>query len=381
MAEPDSFDEAGLLDGLSGAAYDERLDLLRYLREEFGMSDEAMRQSTQAGTIVLAAAGRKVGVGERYSAADISRLAEIDVNLWTSLVRASGLPAPIDPAAIAYSETHLEAARSIQAFIVAGVQADQLVNVARVLGRGLSQAADMMRQTVMEIAIAPGVSETQLATTYASTTEGLTPMLGPLLEQMLRLHLHNAVRDEIVTETERRDGALPGAREVSVAFADLVGFTKLGEQLAPADLEQVADRLVALTGQVIDPRVRLVKSVGDAVLLVSPEPAALVETAFALLELIEEQGNDFPQVRIGLAHGEAMGRGGDWFGRPVNLASRITGVARAGSIVADAALHHAMEDDATVVWSSVGERRLKGIKAPVRLYRARRPKPPGSSKR
>ncbi|MDO9352342.1 MAG: adenylate cyclase regulatory domain-containing protein [Solirubrobacteraceae bacterium] len=380
MADPDTFDDAGLLDGLSGAAYDERLELLLALREEFGMSNEALRQSTQAGTIVLAAAGRKVGFGDRYTAEDIARLSGLDLHVWTSLVRASALPSPIDLTEVAYSETHLETARTIQRFVTAGVQPEQLINVARVLGRGLAQAADMMRQTVMELAIAPGVSEAQLARTYAATTEGLTPLLGPLLEQMLRLHLHNVMRDEIVTDVERRDGAMPGARPVGVAFADLVGFTRLGEQLAPADLEQVADRLVVLTGQVIDPRVRLVKSVGDAVLLVSPDPAGLVDTALALLELVEEQGDDFPQVRIGLAYGEAMGRGGDWFGRPVNLASRITGVARAGSIVADAALHAELTDDSAVHWSSVGERRLKGIKAPVRLYRARRPKLDGTGR-
>lgn len=372
VAEPVPLSETGLLDGLSGAPYEERLELLQWLRDTYHLSDESLMQSTANGTIVLAAAGRTVGMGERYSAHDVARLTGLDAETLTELVRASGLPTPPDLDAIHYSETHLETARSIALFVQAGLGADQMADISRVLGRGLAQAADLMRQTVMEIVIAPGMTERQLAETYAATSGGLAPMLGPLMEQMLRLHLFNAVRDEIVTDEERRIGALPGARDVSVAFADLVGFTKLGEQLAPGDLEQVADRLVTLTGQVIDSRVRLVKSVGDAVLLVSPDPAALAETAFSLLSVVDEQGNDFPQVRIGLAHGAAVSRAGDWFGRPVNLASRITGVARAGSVVADAALREAIGDDPGVAWSSIGERRLKGIKAPVRLFRARR---------
>lgn len=371
MAAPVPLDDTGLLDGLSGEAYDQRRELLQWLRDEYALADDVMAQSTANGTIVLAAAGRAVGMGEIYSARDVARLTGLEPEALTELVRASGLPTPVDLDTIHYSETHLETARSIANFVQAGLAPEQMTDISRVLGRGLAQAADLMRQTVMEIAIAPGVTEKQLAETYAATASGLAPMLGPLMEQMLRLHLFNAVRDEVVTDEERRLGALPGARDVSVAFADLVGFTKLGEQLSPGDLEQVADRLVTLTGQVIDPRVRLVKSVGDAVLLVSSEPHALALTAFRLLQVVDAQGNEFPQVRIGLAYGPAVSRAGDWFGRPVNLASRITGVARAGSVVADAAFREAMGADTTVAWSSIGERRLKGIKAPVRLYRAR----------
>jgi adenylate cyclase len=160
---------------------------------------------------------------------------------------------------------------------------------------------------------------------------------------------------------------------VAVAFADLVGFTKLGEQLPPDELERVAERLVVLTAEVVEAPVRLIKSVGDAVLLVAPDPQALLDVTFDLLELVEQQDRDFPQARIGVAYGPAVARAGDWFGRPVNLASRITGVARAGSVVGDRAFHDAVGDWDGAIWSSVGDRRLKGIASSVRLYRARRP--------
>lgn len=371
MSPDDSFAADGLLDGLSGAALAQRIELLRWLTDEYQLPLDAMRQSTRNGTIVLAAAGRDLGTGEVYSANDIAGLTGLDPEVLSDLVRAAGLPAPPDFDAIQFGETHLEVAQAIKRFLDAGLQREQLLNMARVLGRGLSQAADLMRQTVMELAIAPAMSERELAASYAATTQGLAPMLGPLMDQMLRLHLHNAVRDEVVTDAERHAGELPGARDVSVAFADLVGFTKLGEQLPPTELERVAGRLVTLTGEVLDPAVRLVKSVGDAVLLVSPDPLALARTSFGLIEHVEDQGPGFPQVRIGLAYGPAAARAGDWFGRPVNLAARITGVARAGSVVADAALRTEIGDDRGVTWSNVGERRLKGIKAGVRLYRAR----------
>ncbi len=371
MSDEEDFAADGLLDGLDGTAREERVELLRWLRDDYRISREAMRQSTDNGTIVLAASGRTLGTGERYSANDIARRTGLDADLLTALLRAGGLPAPSDYDAIQYGETHVEAARSIKQFVDAGVNPEQMLNLARVLGRGLAQTADLMRQTVMELAISPGMSERQLASQFAGTSQGLVPMLGPVLDQLLRLHLHNAVRDDMVTDDERRAGELPGARDVAVAFADLVGFTKLGEQLPPTELERVAERLVLITGDAIDPSVRLVKSVGDAVLLVSSEPAALARTAFGVLERVEDEGPDFPQVRIGLAHGPAAARAGDWFGRPVNLASRITGVARAGSVVADTAAREAIGDDAGVQWSTVGDRRLKGIRSAVRLFRAR----------
>ena len=62
-------------------------------------------------------------------------------------------------------------------------------------------------------------------------------------------------------------------------------------------------------------------------MLVSPEPDALLDAALALVEAADEEGEGFPLLRAGVATGEAMARGGDWFGRPVNLASRITAVA------------------------------------------------------
>src|SRR5205085_2054057 len=85
----------------------------------------------------------------------------------------------------------------------------------------------------------------------------------------------HAVGTEAIGADERAAGALPAAREVGVAFADLVGFTALGEELPPAALGEVAERLGVLAADRAQPPVRLVKTIGDAAMLVSPDPAAL----------------------------------------------------------------------------------------------------------
>ena len=361
-----------LLDGLEGAAREERVELLRWLREERGVDEDDVRRAAQNGTLVLLGASRALGASERYRAREIVGETGLPLELWLAIGRASGLGRPVDLDVPSFGAVDLEAARTTRRFLDAGVGEDQLVATTRVLGRGLAQTAELMRQTVMELALTPGVSEQQLAATYADLADNLVPLVGPLVDQMLRIQLNSAVREEIVTAAERAAGALPGARDVSVAFADLVDFTRLGEQLPPDELERVAERLGHITLKVVEPPVRFVKSIGDAVLLISPDPVALVATAQALLDAADAEGEDFPQLRVGIASGPAVSRAGDWFGRPVNLASRITTVARAGSVVADPATRKAVGDAAGVQWSSIGERRLKGVPSPVRLYRARR---------
>ena len=118
---------------------------------------------------------------------------------------------------------------------------------------------------------------------------------------------------------------------------------------------------------------RLVKTIGDAVMLVSPEVEPLLDVALELVRTADEQGEDFPQLRAGVAAGPAINRGGDWYGHTVNVASRVTGIARAGSVLCTEPMREAA--DGGWRWSFAGERKLKNVREPVKLYRAR-PEPP-----
>ena len=170
-------------------------------------------------------------------------------------------------------------------------------------------------------------------------------------------------------------GALPGAREVTVCFADLVGFTRLGEQVAPDELGRVAHRLVELTAERLRGDVRLVKTIGDAAMLVGPDAHAMLALALDLVDAADAEGEDYPQLRVGMASGAALSRAGDWYGRPVNLASRLTAFARRGSVVATGELREYARAD--VRWSFAGNRRFKGVAGEVAVYRVRRTSPSG----
>ena len=97
----------------------------------------------------------------------------------------------------------------------------------------------------------PGATELEIAKESGSVGGQVGPMLGPMIEEVLLLQLRHSIETEAVNATERAEGQhLPGARLVTIAFADLVGFTRLGEAVPPEELEQLSQRLADLTREV-----------------------------------------------------------------------------------------------------------------------------------
>ncbi len=306
---------------------------------------------------------------ERYTAGEIAAMSDVDADFLIAARRAMGLPIPEQDEAV-YTAAELESARMIHVARDAGLTDEDVLDLLRVLGRGLSQIAETLRTLPLKLVLEAGISEPELANRYAQAAGALYPLVNPLVESVLTLHLKHATQSTVISELERSGGQLPGSREVSICFADLVGFTRLGEEVAADELGRLAVRLEALAGDVAEPPVRLVKTIGDAAMLASPEPEPLLGAALSLIDAADAEGEEFPQLRAGAAIGQALPRAGDWFGRPVNLASRITSVARPGSLLVERELRESVTEGYR--WSYAGERRLKGIRGGVPLFRARR---------
>ena len=362
------FEAEGLLDGLEGRQREERLVLLRKLVAE-GVPLSELRRTTASGTIVYLPADRVIVSPERYTAAEVVSLTGIEDEFLARIRRAIGLPIPDSDEAV-FTEAEVETIKQIHIARAAGISDEELLDLLRVLGRGLSQVAEVLREVPLKLVLQAGMSEAELAQEFALAAEQLYPLVDPLVSNVLALHMRHATQSTVVSELERSGGQLPGSREIGVAFADLVGFTRLGEEVPPDELGRLAVRLEALASEVASPPVKLVKTIGDAAMLTSPEPDALLGATLSLIDAADAEGEDFPQLRAGAAVGQALPRAGDWYGHPVNLASRITQVARPGSVLADRDLREAAGE--AYYWSYAGERRLKGIRGPVRLFRARR---------
>jgi len=366
--EPIDFVAEGLLDGLDGEQRTERLALLEQLVAD-GVPLSELRRTTASGTIVYLPADRVIVGSERFTSAEVAEMSGVEPDFLVAARRAMGLPIP-GPDEAVYTAAELESARMTHVARDAGISDDDLLDLLRVLGRGLAQAAETMRALPLKLVLEPGMSEAELARGYAQAAAGLYPLVDPLVSSLLALHLRHATQSTVVSELERSGGLLPGSREVAVCFADLVGFTRLGEELPPDELGHLAARLEALATESAHAPVRLVKTIGDAAMLASPEPGPLLDAALELIDAADAEGEDFPQLRAGVALGRALPRAGDWFGRPVNLASRITAIARPGSVLAEREVRESARE--AYGWSYAGERRLRGIREPVALFRARR---------
>ncbi|MEI6252175.1 MAG: adenylate/guanylate cyclase domain-containing protein [Mycobacteriaceae bacterium] len=365
-----SFDveSSGLLDGLTGEARGQRAGLIPWLLEQ-GITVEEIRGSFAP---MLLPARRALGDDGSYvSARQISDEVGLDVEQLMRFQRAAGLPQVEDPDAPVFMRPDGDTAVHIKRFLDLGIDPDQMLAVVRVLAEGLSRAAEEMRSAALRAVLHPGVSELEIAQASQVLVSVAAPLIGPMIQDMLLLQLRHTVEAEAVNAGERAEGVpLPGARMVGAAFADLVGFTRLGEELPPEDLEQLANRLAGLAREVVVAPVRFIKTIGDAVMFVSPDTSALLDVVLALIEAAAAD-EALPRLRAGVAYGSAVSRAGDWFGSPVNLASRVTSVARPGAVLAAESARAEIGDDERFGWSFAGAKRLKGVADDVLLYRAR----------
>ena len=373
MAEAPDFAAEGLLDGLDDEREREaRLDLLRQLHSE-GVSLDELREAVGEQRLALLPVER-VFTGEAlYTVEDLAKESGLGADFIHRMRRAWGLPVP-DREARVYGESDLEAARGAAAFAAAGIPEETSVEIQRVLGAAMARVAEAIRAATAEALIQPGDTELDFGVRLGGFASFASENLGDWLSYVLEQHLLEQVRGDIITQAELHSGSvIPGAQDVGVAFADLVGFTRLGERRSVDELGAVAERLAEIASDLAEPPVRLVKTIGDAAMLVSPEAAPLLEATLALVAAAEEESDEFPQLRAGVSFGPALGRRGDWYGHTVNVASRVTGVARPGSVLATEPVHDALSE--RYRWSFAGQRKLKNVREPVKLYRARRPEP------
>ena len=368
MAADADFEALGLLDGLEGDARQERVDLIVWLLDR-GFELDHIRGSV--GAPLNLPSSRVIGDdGTSVSARDICQSAGIDLAFLQRIHRAIGLPRIDDPDAPNLSRADGEAAAQARVILDLGIDPEDVIAVLRVMSESLGHTAAVMREAALKSILKPGATEIEVAEAIEVLALRAAPTFGPMMEALLRLELRRSFAIEAVTAAERAAGILPGARPVTVCFADLTGFTMLGEALPPEDLERVANRLAELAHDVSSVPVRFVKSIGDAVMLVSFEPTPLVDVVLDLADAAA--ANDLPPLRIGIASGCAVSRAGDWFGSPVNVASRVTAAAGPGAVLATASTRDAIGTAGDFQWSSIGARQLRGVSGEVKLFRVQR---------
>jgi adenylate cyclase len=362
--EEREFAAAGLLDGLEGSERESRVRLLQRLDAD-GCSLDELRAASEAGRLPLLPVERLLARRRRHSMADAAFAAGLTDEFTAGNHRSLGLPLP-DPREPVYDEDHIENLRTLRGMLDLGISEEDIHLMGRVLGQSSHRTAQAVTDILSRALLRPGDTEDDLGLRLADLAEAMLPLLDRLTGAVLRLHLLDVVQREAVMRVERDTGQLAGAHDMSVAFADMAGFTALSERVAIESLGELAARFEALVTGVAEPPVRLVKVLGDGAMFAAEDAAALVAAQLDLVAAAKAE--ELPPVHAGIAHGPALHSAGDWLGRTVNLASRLCAAAPPRTVLATREVRAACGD--AFRWEDAGTYELRGIAEPVPALRA-----------
>ena len=367
--------DAGMLGELRGdqldrSAFDRAALIDMALRS--GADERALMRAAARGNLVWAAMESVLTAGGPMTGLQAADAAGIDMDRLEAVWRALGLPTG-DLSAAAFDRRDVHVLRTVDALSVVFSDEDR-AEAASVIGRAMAEVAnamvDIFRRRLAEPLLEAGGTETDVVVRLAAIRDLLVPTLAPLLEVALERHLESAIRSELSVRMEDLVEPGSGHRVMSIGFADLVGFTSASERLSASEvrtlassLHRIAERAVAEHGG------RIVKGIGDAVMFSAPGPQQAAECALDIVAGVEAD-EQLPPVRVGISHGPVLPGYADYFGRTVNLASRLCTAAGPGEVL----LHVDPDVEARMDWSTadlavagsaIGG--LKGIDGEVRI--------------
>lgn len=321
-----------------------------------------------AGASVLIDAVDRLILGgrPRYTSEDLLARTDVPESVARAMWRAMGFPNA--HGARIFTDADLQALDTVAGLLDRGLFDESVaITVARALGQTTARLADWQVEALGRALVDRGeISPDDLAVgprDERSDREALRVVLAraeALLPAMQELLVH-VWRRHVAAVMERRLAQAEDSAEASVVFADLVGFTRLARQLEDADLARVIDGFEAVTSDVVAAvGGQLIKTVGDEVLFTTDDALTAARAAFALHA--EAAGHpDLLELRIGIATGPVLRRMGDVFGSTVNLASRLTALARPGSTRVDAATARDLSQDAGIAIRQTAPRRVRGV--------------------
>jgi adenylate cyclase len=270
------------------------------------------------------------------------------------------------------TDEDLEALRYVASVLDSGFPLVAFLQLCRVYGLALSQIADaevrLFHLYVHEPLMREDVPGLQMAEEMEGLARDLLPLSSPLMDYVHRRFLQHFVAQDVVghMEEELEESDIESGRvRVAIAFADLAGFTRFTEEEGEEEALSSVERFVEGVTNTIPDDARVVKTIGDEVMVVGIDVQALVDWAVGFVSLFEER----PEPRIGVHVGTTLYRDGDYFGREVNLASRVVARARGGEVLVSDSVVAAV-GGSHLTFEGIGQVKLKGFDEPRQLCRA-----------
>jgi adenylate cyclase len=270
---------------------------------------------------------------------------------------------PEDAAALRHCARVLAAGFPLVAFL-------QLV---RVYVQSMRRIADaevrLFHLYVHEPLIRDAVPELEMAEEMGDLAADILPLAAPLTEYLHTRYLRFFLEQDVVGHMESGLGADTAEIELgqvtmTLCFIDLTGFTRYTEEEGDMEALDVIENFVATVESTLPPEATIVKTIGDEVMVVSPDAASLTEWAVEFLGRFPQR----PQPRVGIHCGEAVYRDGDYFGSQVNLAHRVVNRALAGEVLVTDRVAGAIETRERLALEPIGQVSLKGFPTPTDLF-------------
>ena len=263
--------------------------------------------------------------------------------------------------------------------LAAGFPLAAFLQLVRVYVQSLRRIADAeVRLThlyVHEPMIRDGVPELEMAEEIGNLAADVLPLAAPLTEYLHTRYLRYFMEQDVVGHMETDlDAPVSDLGEVPVTlcFIDLTGFTRYTEEEGDLEALDVMENFVETVEATLPPEATVVKTIGDEVMVVSPDAGSLTEWAADILGRFPER----PRPRVGIHYGDAVYRDGDYFGTHVNLAHRVVSRAHAGELLATDGVVEAIESRERLHAEPIGEVTLKGFPEPTELFAIAAAAPP-----
>ncbi len=280
-----------------------------------------------------------MGGERRYTRLEVAERAGVPIERGQRMWQALGFANTADDEVV-FTDDDVDALSLMGALVNAGVIDPKAeASMARSLGQPLARLAEWQTTVVREVVAEPG-EPLEAQPQLVRAVEALLPAMEKLQSYVWRRHLA-AAASRMLAAPE----ADPQSPTLVVGFADIVSFTRLSRTIEDADLAAFIDHFEGAAAAIIaERRGRVIKTIGDEVLFVADTPE---QGAALALELAgrEDVDDDFPTVRVGLAYGPVLRQLGDVYGPVVNVAARLTSVARPATVVVDRALATALDED------------------------------------
>jgi len=336
-----------------------------------GHSLEAIREATDSGQLAFGYIEDLFPANQRaYTLDEAANDCGLEPALIERMYQTVGFPRRSTEE---ISEDDMRILRYLGAVLAAGFPLVALLQLLRVYGQALARVADaevrLFHLYVHEPLMRDGVPGLEMAEQMEGLARDLLPLSGPIMEHVHQRFLGHFVEQDVVGHMEagmEADELGLGRIRVAIAFADLAGYTRLTEEEGEEQAVDAVERFIDGVEQTLPTEARVIKTIGDEVMIVGSDPTTLTRWAVDFQALRTTR----PWPRIGIHFGQTLYRDGDYFGREVNQAARVAARAAGSEVLVTRPVVE--QADADLEFDPIGQVRLKGFTVVTELFLARR---------